>query len=102
MNTKQIIQITVIVVAFSICGIVLYNGFFKDTAKPALQQALLTQQGSGQAPEEILPFGKVLNFDVLKKRNFLYNQVDYPRLDAKDVGVPEDVLIVPPPTTPQS
>lgn len=103
MNTKQIIQIAVIVLAFGLCGVVLYNGFFKDNNKPALGQALLMQQGSAQqSSQEILPYGKTLNFEVLKKRNFLYNQVDYPRIDAKDIGVPEDMLIVVPQTTPQS
>ena len=99
MNKKVIIQIVVIASAFIGAGIVLYNGFFNSSNHAALNQIMVANQGAPQSQEEILPYGKKLDFSVLtdKKRTFYYQQVTYPKLEStSDVGIDEHNLITHP------
>jgi hypothetical protein len=99
MNKKNIIQIAVIVVAFSISGIVLYKGFggSKSTAiDPSLAvTGLGTVESTGFNAEDVLPYGKSLDFDkVLKRNNLEFGKVSYPKLDPDlEVGKQEQDLI---------
>jgi hypothetical protein len=98
MNKKQIIQIVVIIIAFGLAGFVLYNGFFKGNGGGPL--LLDSPAISAQAqPEDLLPEGTTLNFDLLKQQNLFYNQVPYPKLNpVSDFGIPVSSLIIPPPS----
>lgn len=108
MNKKLLVQLIIIIVAFTGSGLVLYNGFFKNNNKPALGQsyngplknniAALGQSaapaGGSQAPEGILPYGNNLDFSILKQQTFYYNQVQYPTLgQSNSIGIPEENLI---------
>jgi hypothetical protein len=97
MNKKQIIQIVIIIGAFSAAGFVLYNGLFKSSGNAAVFQSPGLAGGQSE-PEDLLPNGDSLNFDILKQQNLIYNQVAYPKLDPQnDYGIPEGNLIIPPP-----
>ena len=97
MNKKSIIQAVVIVACFGGAGMVLYNGFFKNSS---------SDLATGVAPvaniankEPILPFGALSENSLLsafKKPKFLFGQQDYPKLDpGSDLGINEEELIKP-------
>ena len=94
MDKKKIIQIVVIVIAFGISALVLYNGFFKSSSKSALESLA---PGAGTAStQDILPNGSGLDFGLLKQQHLRFGLVTYPKLDPKnEVGIPENQLIVP-------
>ncbi len=95
MNKKQIIQIVIIVGAFIGAGVILYNGFFKNSNDAGVQS--LAGQTPGQA-QAILPKGGSLDFNILKKQNLQFNQASYPVLDPKtEIGIPEEALVAAPP-----
>ena len=92
MDKKQIIQITVIVVALGGAAMILYNGLFKDSGEsssPASATAVEQQ--------EILPYGSSLDFDkAINPDRFQYGLLEYPKLDPQnEVGIPEYNLIIP-------
>ncbi len=105
MDKKQIIQISVIVIAFGAAGLVLYNGLFKNNSSgPELVGNMASSTGAsiaaGQAiqnAKQILPNGDTLDFSVLRNPNgpqLHFNQIIYPQLNpALDVGVNENNLI---------
>lgn len=101
MNKKQIIQIVIVVAALSAAGIVLYNGFHKNSEQPALMAALpgSSQTSGSQQIKSILPGGTTLDFSVLTKRNLNYHQATYPKLDpSSEIGILENNLVVVPQT----
>ena len=91
MNKKTIIQLIIIMGAFGGAGLVLYNGFFSGQSIPQPTTATATPEN----PESILPNGDFLDFNILDKKRFEYDQIKYPQLDPQsDVGVfPEENLI---------
>jgi len=95
MNKKLIIQIIVIVAAFAGAGVVLYNGLFKSSA------GLPVASTAGATQQNILPYGTSMDFNsVLYQRNLQYNIVAFPVLNpSTDVGIPQDQLITPLPST---
>jgi hypothetical protein len=118
MNKKQNIQIAVIIIAFGASGFVLYNGFFKGSGSTSAQSiasmSIPGEPGSGPdavvtagAPasagsQTILPAGNQLDFSVLKSQNLVPQDISYPQLNPNgDIGVSEDNLIIPTPTTNQ-
>ncbi len=127
-NKKFVIQIVVVITAFAGAVWVLHNGgLFGKTEKPALQASLQNppvmpggasggavgtmpgglatgpaQSGSESLNNQaLLPLGNSLTFDkVINRKRFLYDLVDYPKLDiSSDIGVSEDKLIVPAPVS---
>ncbi len=92
MPKKQIIQVSIIVIAFGAAAVVLYNGFFKNSNNAVLQQVIPGAEAQGK--QGVLPYGNTLDFSILKKQNFQFNQVNYPMLDSgSEVGIPEESLI---------
>src|SRR5574340_1851730 len=103
MNRKTVIQVSVVVVAFSASGIVLYRGFAKPKAPlPAVPLTMqypmaggaTTSAGSvlaGGGPksiDKVLPNGNTLNFGVLGKQNLQYGLVEYPAVNLNsEVGL---------------
>ncbi len=97
MNKKTIIQVIVIIVAFSTAGIVLYNGLFKGGEQTIYENIAVTEQ---KDQGTLLPYGNTLDFTVLKKQDLFYNQVSYPKLDPNsEIGIPLENLIISPYTT---
>lgn len=116
LNKKTIIQLVVILVAFGIAGVVLYNGFFKgnnNAALPGGTPGALTPGGnastggiggnsgtstpSAQTSGEILPYGDTLDFSAaINPIRFQYDQIVYQKLyPANDVGISPENLIIP-------
>jgi hypothetical protein len=111
MNKKNIIQIVVVVICFGGAGLVLYNGLFKKgssspvaTTAPGAQTALPGQTAptavvGSQNSEVVLPFGPLSKeaFDkVLKRQNFRFGRLSYPKLNPDlDLGIQEENLIPP-------
>ncbi len=87
MSKKNIIEIVIIVAAFAGCGLVIYNGMFKNTTVPMGAPAANTSNTI--QIDKILPNGDKLDFDaVFGKQQLRYGMVNYPKLDPKsDVGV---------------
>lgn len=110
MNRKTIIQVVVIVAAFAISGIVIYNGFFSGPSLPPVPVEMLggtgasSTAGSVADSQNLLPYGSSFDYqkiDDLKKRNFQFGIVQYPVLDPAEVGKDVNTLIQPPaPATP--
>ena len=86
LNKKTIIQLVIILVAFGLAGLVLYNGFFNNQSPPAPSAVTAA---AGQTPQTILPYGEgSLDFSVLKSRPFVFNQIQYQTVDpSSEVGV---------------
>ena len=105
MNKKQIIQISVIIVAFGASGFVLYNGFFKGSGQLAPSVPPSAFLGASSSPgtvaglqnsQAILPAGDQLDFTILKRQNLAPQGINYPELNPDtDVGIPEANLITP-------
>lgn len=121
LNKKTIIQLIVILVAFGIAGVVLYNGFFKGNNNAALQSVSLNNSAqtpggalpaggiggiagasdvntpSAQTSGEILPYGDTLDFSAaINPIRFQYDQIVYQKLDPKnDVGISPESLVIP-------
>ncbi|MDE2311928.1 MAG: hypothetical protein KGJ93_02450 [Patescibacteria group bacterium] len=98
METKKLIQIIVIVVAFGAAGWVLYNGLFSGSGSPANQ----SQTSAQVKAQDILPNGgQPWDFSVVAEPNshhFQFDAVQYPQLNTTtDVGVATSSLIQPPP-----
>jgi hypothetical protein len=97
MNKKTIIQLVIIIVFFSASGFVLYNGLFKKKTGTLPAQDFLTASGFDATATNLLPQGGELDFDrVLKKQNLQYGVISFPRLDPKEVGIPQEQLITAP------
>ncbi|MDR3643014.1 MAG: hypothetical protein P4L74_05305 [Candidatus Doudnabacteria bacterium] len=94
MSKKTIIQLVIIVAAFGLAGVVLYNGFFSQ-GSPASAPATLVSSGSPQTPQQILPYGSgPLDFSVLSSRPFVFGQIQYQKLDPNsEVGVNPAAMI---------
>lgn len=93
MNKKTIIQLVIIIGAFLGAGLVLYNGLFKGSVRPEVDDSMAKVKNS----QAILPYGETLDFTVLKKQDLLYKLVEYPKLDpSSDFGISEDDLITAP------
>ncbi|HYV34007.1 MAG TPA: hypothetical protein VE973_04130 [Candidatus Limnocylindria bacterium] len=90
-NKKLIIQVVIIVAAFSAAGLILYNGLFKDSSnQTSANPGMVSTQGLTK--QAILPYGNSLDFSKLSR--FQFDQIEYPVLDVgNEVGVPEENLI---------
>ncbi len=113
-NRKQTIQIIVIVICFGAAGLVLYNGFFKNSssAPPIPRSALgpnlgtavapsgasgqVASQGSIESAKDVLPYGESLDFSkAIFPKRFQFNIIQYPKLDPKtEVGIQQENIIV--------
>lgn len=93
MNKKVVIQLIIIIGAFTGAGIVLYNGLFKDNSSPVN----VVENLSAGSNEKILPYGSKFDFNTdFFKRNFKFNSISYPQVDSQnEVGIPEQSLIAP-------
>lgn len=109
-NKKQIIQISVIVVAFLAAGYILYSGglfgsnatWHGSSASLSVGAGLGPGLGAGQSSGDVLPYGNILqdpkDFDkVINHNRFQYDLIQYPKLDPQnEVGVPENSVITAP------
>jgi hypothetical protein len=95
MNKKTIIQLVIIVVAFGVAGVVLYNGFFKTASVPL--NLVATSATTAGASGAILPNGESLDFSkAIDPKRFQYNQITYTQLDPKnDLGILKENLVIP-------
>lgn len=91
MGKKQIIQIVIVIAAFSGAFIVLYKGGVFGS--PAANQAMLATSNPADLDKPILPYGDSLDFKVIDTGRFHYNQFQFENLDPNDVGVEVPNLI---------
>ncbi len=107
MNKKTVIQIVVVVCAFSGSGIVLYKGFFRNsrppnvislTAGPGGSGAGLrpAQAAAGKSIDKILPNGASLDLDVLKRPRVEYGlRPEKNTVSEPEIGISQFELVVP-------
>lgn len=93
------IELVIVVVAFSAAGLVLYNGIFANGNNSALQSS----SASTSTQQDILPYGNTLNFDdAIKPKQFNYNQMQYPQVVKSEIGIQTSNLVIPLPVATSS
>lgn len=91
MNKKVIIQIVIIVGAFTAAGVVLYNGFNPGESVSVDPSAVV----SIKEGEKILPYGQAFDFKSdLFKRNFKFGLSSNPTVSPSEIGIPDSALVI--------